>query len=109
MWKVRHFDLLKISRRFFRRDFFITKILLLCNFLLALDLPLCKTDFASGEHHHGTAPTGRGPGKVPGSKPNKYRARQAASGTARERMLIEGEGAAGKQATAGKRLEQIRL
>ena len=42
----------------------------------------------------------------PGSKPNKYRARQAASGTARERMLNEGESAAGKQATAGKRLEQ---
>ena len=39
----------------------------------------------------------------PESKPNKYRARQAASGTARERMLNEGEGAAGKQATAGKR------
>ena len=42
----------------------------------------------------------------PGSKPNKYRARQAASGTARERMLNEGESAAVKQATAGKRLER---
>ena len=58
-----------VSRRFSRRDFFITKILLLCNFLLALDLPLCKTDFASGGERHGTAPTGRGPGKVPVSKP----------------------------------------
>lgn len=36
---------------------------------LAISFQMKYSDFASGEHHHGTAPTGRGPGKVPASKP----------------------------------------